>query len=179
MLYIVSRKAETRRRILAAALACAADARADCTMGEVAIKAGLSRQAVYLHFPNRDALLAALSEWLAAAAARGPADAPSARATLTALVAWLADDYPRSWPLIRRLGENPEDAGRQIACRKLAERFRDEGALSPHLSPATAADLLFTLTSPAVWAELVPGRGWDAGRYRSHVTYLATSALTK
>jgi AcrR family transcriptional regulator len=175
----VSSPIDTRTRILAAALACAADARADCTMGEVAAKAGLSRQAVYLHFPNRAALLAALSEWLAAAAARSPADAPSARATLTALVAWLADDYPRTWPLVRRLGENPGDASRMIACRKLAERFRDEGALSPHLSPAAATDLLFTLTSLAVWAELVPGRGWDAARYRSHIVYLATSALTK
>ena len=148
-------------------------------MGEVAAKAGLSRQAVYLHFPSRDALLAALSERLAAAASRSPADAPSARASLTAMVAWLAEEHPRAWPLARRLGENPGDASRLIACRKLAERFRDEGALSPHLSPAAAADLLFTLTSLSVWAELVPGRGWDGGRYRTHIAYLATSALTK
>ena len=170
---------DTRARILAAALACAADARADCTMGEVAAKAGLSRQAVYLHFPNRATLLAALSEHLAAAAARSPAEAPSARAALTALVGLLAEEHPKAWPLARRLGENPGDASRMVACRKLAERFREEGALSPHLSPAAAADLLFTLTSLAVWAELVPGLGWDAGRYRSHVVYLATSALTK
>src|SRR5476649_1239166 len=121
-------------------------------MGEVAAKAGLSRQAVYLHFPNRSALLAALSEGFAAAAARVPADAPSARAGLTALVAWLAEEHPRAWPLARRLGENPGDASRLIACRKLAERFREEGALSPHLSPAAAADLLFTLTALSVWA---------------------------
>jgi AcrR family transcriptional regulator len=175
----MSSKPDTRNRILAAALACAADARADCTMGEVAAKAGLSRQAVYLHFPNRAALLAALSERLAGAAARSPADAPSARATLTALVAWLADDYPEVWPLVRKLGENPGDASRLIACRKLAERFRAEGALSPHLSPAAAADLLWTLTSLAVWAELVAGRGWDVSRYRSHVAYLAVGAVTK
>jgi AcrR family transcriptional regulator len=174
----VSSKPDTRNRILAAALACAADARADCTMGEVAAKAGLSRQAVYLHFPNRAGLLAALSERLAGTVP-APADAPSARGVLTFLLAWLADDYPRTWPLVRRLGENPGDASRLIACRSLAERFRAEGALSPHLSPAAAADLLFTLTSPAVWAELVPGRGWDAARYRSHIAYLATSALTK
>jgi len=170
---------DTRTRILAAALACAADARADCTMGDVAAKASLSRQAVYLHFPNRAALLAAISEQLAAATAPSLAEAPSARATLTALMAWLADDYPKVWPLAQRLGANPGDASRQIACRKLAERFRDEKALSLHLSPAAAAELLFTLTSLAVWAELVPGLGWDPIRYRSHVTYLATSALTK
>lgn len=175
----MSIKPDTRIRILLAALACAADARADCTMGEVAAKAGLSRQAVYLHFPNRDALLAALSEHLAAAAPRTPVEAPSARASLSALVAHLSEEHPRAWPLARRLGENPGDGARRAACQTLAERFRSEGALSPHLSPTAATDLLFTLTSLAVWAELVPGLGWDAARYRSHVAYLATSAVTK
>jgi len=85
--------------------------------------------------------------------------------------------HPRTWPLVRRLGENPGDASRLIACRKLAERFRAEGALSPHLSPAAAADLLFTLTSLAVWKDLVLERGWDADRYRRHVTYLAAGAV--
>ncbi len=170
---------DTRARILAAALACAADARPDFTMGEVAAKAGLSRQAVYLHFPDRAALLAALSEKLASAASLSPPDAPSARAVLAATVAWLADDYPRTWPLVQKLGENPGDASRLVACRALVERFRGEGALSPHLSAGTAADLLFTLTSLAVWAELVRRRGWDTARYRSHIVYLATSALTK
>jgi AcrR family transcriptional regulator len=174
----MSTEPTTRSRILMAALACAADARADCTMGEVAAKAGLSRQAVYLHFPNRDALLAALAEHLAAAA-RTPAEAPSARAGLTTLVAHLSEEHPRAWPLARRLGENPGDGSRRAACRKLAERFQAEGALSPHLSLTAATDLLFTLTSLAVWAELVPGLGWDAGRYRSHITYLAASAVTK
>jgi AcrR family transcriptional regulator len=148
-------------------------------MAQVAAKAGLSRQAVYLHFPNRAALLAALTQRLQAASARSPADAPSARAALTALVALLAEEHPRAWPLARRLGENPGDGARRAACGMLAERFMAEGALSSHLSPAAATDLLFTLTSLAVWAELVPGLGWDAGRYRTHVTYLATSALTK
>ena len=148
-------------------------------MGEVAAKAGLSRQAVYLHFPNRVALFTALSEHLAAAGACSPPEAASARAALTALVGLLAEENPKAWPLAHRLGKNPGNASRMIACRKLAERFREEGALSPHLSPASAADLLFTLTSLAVWTELVPCLGWDAGRYRSHVVYLATSALTK
>lgn len=175
----MSSEADTKARILAAALACAADARPDFTMGEVAAKAGLSRQAVYLHFPNRAALLAALAQHLAAAAARAPDDMPSARASLTALVGFLADEHPRAWPLARRLGENPGDGARRAACGALAERFKAEASLSPHLSVAAATDLLFTLTSLAVWAELVPGLGWDAARYRSHIAYLAVGAVTK
>ncbi len=168
----------TSDRILDAALACAQHSQA-FTMAEVAAGAGLSRQAVYLHFPDRAALLAALAQRLEAAAPPSQAPAPSARAALTALVARLAEEHPRAWPLARSLGANPGDTARLTACRALAERFKAEGALSPHLSPATAADLLFTLTSLSVWAELVPGRGWDAGRYRTHIAYLATGALTK
>jgi len=41
-----------------------------------------------------------------------------------------------------------------------------------------AADLLWSLTSQRLWEELVIGRGWGAERYRTHVTYLAASALT-
>lgn len=174
----MSSQKETRARILAAALACAADARPDFTMGEVAAKASLSRQTVYLHFPDRAALLAALAEMLAKTT-QPPPDAPSARARLAATVAWLADDYPKTWPVVRRLGENPGDASRLVACHTLAKHFRSEGALSPHLSESAAADLLYTLTSLSVWSDLVLGRGWDSARYKSHITFLAAAAITR
>jgi hypothetical protein len=64
-------------------------------------------------------------------------------------------------------------------CHALVQRFRDEGALASHLSPATAADLLATLLSLSVWKELVLGRGWDSARYKSHIAFLATGAITR
>ena len=175
----MSSEIPTKARILDAALACAAKNR--LTMAAVAAQAGLSRQAVYLHFPDRAALLAALAHSLdlppdpAVLAA-----APSARAALTALVARLAGDYPQARPVARLLdGQANWQASRLAACRLIAERFRSEGALSRHLSLEAAADLLWSLTSLAVWEDLVIGRGWTAERYRSHVAYLAVSALTK
>ena len=74
---------------------------------------------------------------------------------------------------------NTETPGRLPLCQALVARFRSEGALAPHLSPATAADILFSLTSPSLWHELVDGRGWDVIRYRTHLAFLAVSALTK
>jgi AcrR family transcriptional regulator len=145
-------------------------------MAEVAAKAGLSRQAIYLHFPDRAALLAALQARLASAPA--PAEAASARAALSALLARLADEYPDLWPVLQA-GAALDPTPRLGQCRALVERFGVEGALAPHIAPATAADLLFSLTSPALWHDLVMGRGWDAARYRSHVGYLAVSAITK
>jgi hypothetical protein len=80
---------------------------------------------------------------------------------------------------VLQAGAALDPAPRLAQCRALVERFRAEGALAPHIAPATAADLLFSLTAPALWHDLVMARGWDAARYRSHVAYLAVTALTK
>jgi AcrR family transcriptional regulator len=166
----------TAKRILDAAWACV-PGRPGFSMAEVAAKAGLSRQAVYLHFPSRGALVAAMLEPLAQAKPV-PSEPPSARAALSAFVTGVADEYPKLWPVLQAGGAL--DPGPRLAqCRALVERFREEDALAPHLSAAAAADILFSLTSPALWHELVQTRGWDAARYRSHVAYMAASALTK
>jgi AcrR family transcriptional regulator len=172
----VSSETPIKQRILDAALACAAENR--LTMAAVAARAGLSRQAVYLHFEGREALLAGLARQLEPVQDPALATAPSARAALTAMVAGLAEAYPRQRPVARLLGADGQGQ-RLAACRLIAGRFRSEGALSRHLSLAAAADLLWSLTSLAVWEDLAMGRGWTAERYRSHVAYLAVSALTK
>ena len=186
----------TSSRILEAALTrLRADPGAGLTMAEIGAQAGVSRQAVYLHFADRTALLMALSQYVderrgLAAKLAALASAPSARAAVAALVALGAEVNPGLWP-VWRLFDNlrPGDPAVEAAwqerqadwrgtCRTVAERFRSEGALAPHLSMDAAADLLGTLTSPRLWEELVAGRGWTAERYRRHVTYLAVSALT-
>jgi AcrR family transcriptional regulator len=192
----VSSTGETRDRILDAALAIVRGNRGtSLTMGEVATQAGLSRQAVYLHFQDRAALLVAMARHAdeardISAKFAAIAKAPSARAAVAALVALRAGDNPGAWPVERifealRQGDTAVEAawrerlaGPLEACRAIALRFQGEGALARHLPPAAAADLLWSLTSPRLWEELVIGRGWSAERYRSHVTYLAVGALT-
>jgi AcrR family transcriptional regulator len=174
----MSSEGGSRRRILDATLACAR-ARPDFSMAEVATAAGVSRQAVYLHFPDRAALLAMLRADLDRP--DGPEiveQAPSARAALNSVLTRLAETYAQIWPVLRASGTT-ETEGRLPLCQALVARFRAEGALAPHLSPATAADILYSLTSPSLWHELVQGRGWDAARYRTHLAYLAVGALTK
>ncbi len=166
---------ETRIRILEAALACIGRNNG-LTMAGVAAQASLSRQAVYLHFPGRGPLLAALAvhavrpadQRLAAIAA-----APSARVALAAMIAEQATTYP----VLAGLGDPRNE--RLTLCAAVADRFGTEGALAPHLSSETARDLLWSLTSPAVWHELVTGRGWAAERARTQITYLAAGALTR
>lgn len=187
---------DTSIRILEAASArLHADPGTGLTMAEVAAQAGVSRQAVYLHFADRAALLTALMRHVdegrgLAARVAAIAKAPSARAAVAALVALGAGDNPDLWPVVRVIdGLRHSDAAMEAVwqnrqrdwldtCRAIAERFQEEGALAPQLSPDSAADLLSSLTSMRLWEELVIGRGWSAERYRRHVTYMAVGALT-
>lgn len=160
-------------RILDAALACLRED-SGLTMVQVAEKAGLSRQAIYLHFRCRDALLAALAARRAAAPDLDAA--PSARAALGLLVAAQA----HADPALAALEETPEAAQARLgACARVAARFQAEGALAPQLNPDTAADLLWSLTGPRLWQELVRGRGWSTERYQRHIAYLAAGAVTR
>jgi AcrR family transcriptional regulator len=175
----VSNINETADKILSAALFCAQKGE-DFTMADVAQSGGLSRQALYLHFSDRAGLLTALLARLEAE--RPPLaikDAPSARAALSILIAQLAEIYPRICPVMRALGDKTADEGLAANCRGVAERFEQEAALSAHLSPSAATDLLATLLSLAVWKELVLGRGWDNSRYKSHIGFLAGAAITR
>src|ERR1700744_4951776 len=136
----MSSEAGSRRRILDATLACAR-ARPDFSMAEVAAGAGVSRQAVYLHFPDRAALLATLrAELDLPDGSEIVEQAPSARAALTAVLTRLAETYAGIWPVLRASGDT-ETQGRLPLCRTLVTRFRSEGALAPHLSPTAAADI--------------------------------------
>ena len=142
-------------------------------MAQVAEKAGFSRQAVYLHFPGREALLDALRA--ESPTAPNLDAAPSARAALGLMIAAQSN----ADPALAALAEPPGDAQARLEhCRRVAGRFKDEGALAPQLSVATGTALLWTLPSPAVWRDLT-GLGWGPERYRSHVTFLAVGALTK
>ena len=103
----MSSKEGTRSQILDAALAMVRQG-ADPTMAGVAAKAGVSRQAVYLHFQDRGALLLALVQHAdqgrgVAAKLAAIAKAPSARAAVASMVALGASDNPGLWPVERIL----------------------------------------------------------------------------
>lgn len=179
MIYIMSSMGPTADRIMDAAFSCAQEG-PDFTMADVARAAGLSRQAIYLHFPDRKTMLIALA---LRAKEEHPTvrinEAPSARAALAAVVARMAEIHPKVWPVVRALEIESGERSALANFRPLAERFQAEGALAPHLSLQTAADILATLLSRSVWQDLVLGCGWDSARYKSHIVFLATSAVTR
>lgn len=185
----------TRRRILDAARALL-EARpgADIAMGEIAEQAGVSRQALYLHFNDRTTLFLEVSR-LADSTARTPArqrridEAPTGREALReaiALQAWLKprlkgvattlDVLRRTDPAAEAAWKEREHA-RLERCEQLVRRLEDEGELAPGWDTPTAARCFWAVTSQRVWDDLVMDQGWSTGRYRKHLTALLEAAL--
>jgi AcrR family transcriptional regulator len=164
------------------------------SMEAIAQAAGLSRQAVYLHFADRAQLMVALVRH--AHEKLGPAgkvreveDAPSGEAALRTWVAAQSVMNPRIWQVarsfdgVRRTDPDAEAAWqdrqkhRHEKCRAIIARIRKEGALKSGLATNTATDLLWTITSLRTWEELVLESGWTAAQYRKRLTHLLVDAL--
>ena len=156
------------------------------TMTEVAERAGVSRQGVYLHFSSRTELVTALFEFIAEQEGLADTltpvwDAPDA---VTALRAWarhLAAYHPRLMVVDRaidRVRHADPDAARHRAtvdenqrrtCRRLAERLAEEGRLAPHWTPDTAADMLWGLIATDLFDRLLTGREWTREELEEHL----------
>jgi AcrR family transcriptional regulator len=165
------------------------------TMAQIARKAKLSRQALYLHFADRAQLLDALVKYAdeqrgLTSALQHIVDAPTAREAITRMVSLQARHNPRIWAIalafeaVRRTDKAAQRSwqGRQArrleTCRTLIERLRREGELRPTLTIAEAADLLYVMTSLRMWEDLVLVRGWTADEYQVRITRLLLESLT-
>lgn len=165
-------------------------------MAEVAHRAGVSRQALYLHFADRTALFLEVSR-LADSTNRTPGrqrridEAPTARDALReaiALQAWLkprlrgvataTDVLRRSDPAADAAWTEREHA-RLERCEQVVQRLRDEGDLAPGWDVATAARCFWAVTSQRVWDDLVMDQGWSTAQYRKYLTALLEAALVR
>ena len=183
-------------RILDAALALISRrGDANVTMAQIAKAARVSRQAVYLHFADRAALMVALARHLDAtlglpAEIQRVVNARTAVEVVEGQVSLQARINPAVWAVARALDAvRRTDAAAERAwqdrldhrlagCRGIVERLQAEGVLRPGLDPSTAADLLWTITSLRTWEDLVLGRGWSPQKYQAQVTRLLLETLT-
>jgi AcrR family transcriptional regulator len=188
--------AETRTLILKTALARIAHGNGtDVTMANIADAAGISRQAVYLYFSDRAELLVSLArlvdEKVGLMTKLGAiVEAPTGIASILGMVALQAEDNPHRWPLarefeaLRRRDPAVERSWqdrlkhRLDTCRSIVARLQNECSLRQDLNPVVAADILWTLTSPRMWHDLVMERGWTAKQYKTYIGSLAVNALT-
>jgi hypothetical protein len=118
-------------------------------------------------------------------------DAPTGAAALAEMVAAQASSNPDIWAVaravdaVRRTDDAAERSwqdrlrGRLEGCRRLIARLDAEGNLRKDLDPATAGDLLWTMTSLHTWEDLVLQRGWTPEQYQLHITRVLLATLTR
>ena len=157
----------------------------------VARRAGVSRQAIYLHFDSKAALLTALHQRVfeldVEPELRKVWACPDAGAGLDAFVTATAVVAPKILGLFVALESaarvedvagatfEPPREGRRAECLRMARWLADEGRLAPGVSPAQAGDLLFALASLQCYENLVVICGWSARRW---TTWLRSSLRT-
>lgn len=156
----------------------------------------MSRQAVYLHFADRAALMVAVARHLderlgLPADIQRMIDAPTGAAMLESSVSMQVRLNASVWAVARALDAvRRTDAAAERAwqdrlnsrlegCRAIVARLEAEGNLRRGLDPSVAADLLWTITSLRMWEDLVLARGWSPQRYQQQITRLLLETLTR
>lgn len=163
-------------------------------MSDIAKAAKISRQALYLHFPNRAELLVATTRYLdeiydiqgklsASRAAETGAD--RLKEWVEAWGNYIPKIYGIAKALMAMQDSDAEAAaawkGRMDAVREGCEAavtaLEKDGSLSPDLSRTEAADLLWSLLSVRVWEHLCVDCGWQQERFIAHMQRTLARAL--
>lgn len=148
--------------------------RADFTTTELARTVGISRQAVYFHFPNRASLLDAMlsrfyESHVNCAAPDRPRDVTASKEFEASLRRWL-DDVRRVFPVayaleIATTGKLASDEWWiwdewRDSLRYSVERLAGHAGLAKGWSVDEVADWMWAQTGPSVWQCLVDECGW-------------------
>jgi len=165
-------------------------------MSDIAKAAKISRQALYLHFPNRADLLTATTRYLdevhdidaKLAKSRGAA---SGTDRLEAWVETWGNYIPTIFGVAKALmamQETDEEAAaawndRILAirdgCEKAVQALKADGKLTDKMREEEATDLLLTLLSVRNWEQLRITCNWTQDRYIDMMQQLTTQALVK
>jgi AcrR family transcriptional regulator len=156
------------------------------TFEELARRAGVARQTVYAHFPDRATLFVAVADHTrskldASQLSAAVFAAPTARDALTAAVdfhmaytmrilgPYRAIEIERAKdPAVAKAFEG-RDVGRLQTVRHVMTRLKAEGQLDPAWSVGAAADLMSGLLSAALSVELCEQRGWSLDDFRDRL----------
>ncbi len=155
-------------------------------ISDVARAAGISRQAVYLHFGSRAGLLIATARHVDETknlSERLKAMNTSANGTevLEAYIDFLGNYIPEIYGLAKALlaiRETDQDAAaawndrmkdNYEGCRTVIKCLEQGNLLAPEWNTNDAADALWAMSSITVWEDLTLERGWSQNEY---VNYL-------
>jgi len=178
-----SDEVETRTRILEAAVRLLEQHRGrSVRMSDIAAAAGISRQAVYLHFASRAELLVAtthhvderlgLEQRLARSRAAG-----SGTERLDAYIDFWGNYLPEIHGVARALivAQDTDEAAATAwnermqamreGCRAAMEALDSDSRLAREWNVKTATDLLWTMLSVENWEQLTQACGWSTREY--------------
>lgn len=188
---------DTRNRILNAAWKLLEAENAESVrMSDIAKKAGISRQALYLHFPTRAELLIATARYLdevrnvdqRLAASRA---ASTGVERLNAFIEAWGNYIPEIYGVAKAfLAMKDADEAAAIAwndrmqavrhgCEAAVKALKKDGALSSDYSVKQATDILWTMLSVRNWEQFTNDCGWPQKRYIAAMKLLAARALLK
>lgn len=165
-------------------------------MQDVAKAAGLSRQAVYLHFGSRAELLIATARYgdqvLGLDTRRRHHEAATTGVErLETYVDFWGSYIPEIYGVARTLLEARETDKAAAAawedrmgavresCRATIDVLESEGMLAPPWSCDEATDLLWTMLSIRTWESLTIECGWSTHQYVDHLQSLARRTFVR
>lgn len=187
--------ADTRTRILETAWKLLESGDKAVRMSDIAKAVGISRQALYLHFPNRADLLIAVTRHIDvvknvdAQLAESRA-AKSGTERLDAFIAAWGGYIPQIHGIsvaLRAMHGDTEAAAAwddrmqavRHGCAAAVAALNADGDLRSDLSEQTATDMLWVLLSVENWEKLVRECGWTQEAYLAEITALSRNALIK
>jgi AcrR family transcriptional regulator len=185
---------ETRKSILDAAWTLLEERGTGVRIADIAAKAGVSRQTVYLHFGDRASLFVALGDHVDVSFGRDQLrahvfGAPTAVESLRRWVqtmSWYTAKIDSVSRVLELAAESDEAlaavwrdrmTGRRDHVRRIAERLAAEGQLVDGWTVESAGDLIFTVTLPGPWRVLTMVMGWSKERYADEITRLLEQSL--
>jgi AcrR family transcriptional regulator len=163
-------------------------------IADIATKAGVSRQAVYLHFGDRVSLFVALVEHIDIGFGRdqlrahvfgAPTGVESLRRWVQTM-SWYTAKIDSVSRILELAGESDDAlgaawkdrmSGRRSHVQRIAERLATEGQLAEGWTVEAAADLIFSVTLPGPWRALTKVIGWSNERYAADITALLERAV--
>ena len=192
-----SEKNETRNRILKAAWQLLEDKQGKgVRMTDIAKQAGISRQAVYLHYSTRSELLIATTRYIdevkdvdARLIASRSADTGLER-LMAYIDAW-ANYMPEIYGVAKALlsMKDTDEAAAvawkdrmqalRLGCESAIEAIEKDGMLATDLCHAEAVDILWTMISVRNWEQLTMECGWSQSKYTEMTKSLAQRVLIK
>ena len=192
-----SEDVETRERILIATVGMLEQhGGRGVRMGDIAKAAGISRQAVYLHFASRADLLVAATKYLDEVldVDRRLASSRAAKSGVERLALYIecwGNYIPEIYGVAKALllAQDTDEAAaaawkdRMLAmrdgCRAAIDALHSDGMLAPEWTPKKATDALWTMLLVPNWENLTRECGWSTKQYIRWMKTVAKRTFVK